>query len=182
MPRAALNTAGPSSPGPRGRQGRPAARPSKPSRAAIGQPGLVGRSRSRSRSIGAPQASAHRRGPGPAVIVVRWSVLGPCGIGNRWSSAGTSGHDGPAGIAGHAACTATTLDAEPGWGRVQVPLPTPQDNFPDRWHPQLHQRWSAPSIAARTPLLSTARTCSYPAAPRTPDCYASAAGVCRRSR
>ena len=39
-------------------------------------------------------------------------------------SAGTSGHDGHTRVAGHAAFTATTLDVERGWGRVQVPPPT----------------------------------------------------------
>jgi hypothetical protein len=50
-----------------------------------------------------------------------WSALGPHGIGNRWSSAGTSGQDARARIAGHSALTATTSDAEAGWGRVRIP-------------------------------------------------------------
>jgi hypothetical protein len=49
--------------------------------------------------------------------------MGPHGIGNRWSSAGTSGHDGCARFAGHVAFTATTSDLETGSGPVQVPHP-----------------------------------------------------------
>jgi hypothetical protein len=56
-------------PGPRGRQGRPAARPSKPSQGRNGQPGTAGRSRP---GRGGPSAAGvrARRGPEPAVIVV----------------------------------------------------------------------------------------------------------------
>jgi hypothetical protein len=81
-----------------------------------------------------------RTGPEPAVIVVAWSAPGPHGFGNRWSSAGTSGHDGHAKTAGHAAATATTSHGEAQWGRVQVPQPAcrePAGLLPTRrWSPR----------------------------------------------
>jgi hypothetical protein len=50
-----------------------------------------------------------------------WSALGPHGIGNRWASAGTSGHGRRVGIAGHRPSTATTSDEEAALDRVRTP-------------------------------------------------------------
>jgi hypothetical protein len=49
-----------------------------------------------------------------------WSALGPHDIGNRWSSAGTSGHDRRVRMAGHRPSTATTSDGEAAWHRVRI--------------------------------------------------------------
>jgi hypothetical protein len=45
------------------------------------------------RRTGAPQASATGRDRSELCSWCPWSALGPCGIGNRWSSAGMGGHD-----------------------------------------------------------------------------------------
>ena len=57
------------------------------------------------------------------------SVVGPHGIGNRWSSAGTSGHRRLTRIAGHTAFTAPTSHGATAWGRVRIPRP-PAGNWP----------------------------------------------------
>jgi hypothetical protein len=104
-----LSTAGPSSSGPRGRQGRPAARPPSPARAGIGLPFPVGRSgpwRRRTRA---------RRG---IVALVR---AGSDGSRNHWSLAGTSGHARHATVAGHTACTVPTSAVESMRKRLRIP-------------------------------------------------------------
>jgi hypothetical protein len=53
--------------------------------------------------------------PKLAVAWWPWSVLGPHGVGNRWSSAGTSGHTRGVGTAGHRPSTVTTWDGEQDW-------------------------------------------------------------------
>jgi hypothetical protein len=53
--------------------------------------------------------------------LVTWSALGPHGIGNRWSSAGMSGHGRRVRIAGHGTLTATTPDDEAASHRVRIP-------------------------------------------------------------
>jgi hypothetical protein len=65
-------------------------------------------------------------GRGPKQPPSRWprSALGPHGIGNRWSPAGTSGHGRQIGIAGHRQSTATTSDGEAALDRVRTPHPT----------------------------------------------------------
>ena len=52
-----------------------------------------------------------------------WSVLGPHGIGSRWSLAGTSGHARCMRTAGHTASTALTSAAGAPWGWVRTPHP-----------------------------------------------------------
>jgi hypothetical protein len=54
------------------------------------------------------------------------SMLGPHGIRNRWSPAGTSGHGRWRKIAGHSTFTATTSDGEAAWGRVRAPPLAPE--------------------------------------------------------
>jgi hypothetical protein len=54
--------------------------------------------------------SGPRELPKLAVSHCSWSALGPHGIRNRWSPAGTSGHARTVQITGHRRSTATTLD------------------------------------------------------------------------
>jgi hypothetical protein len=54
-----------------------------------------------------------------------WSALGPHGIGNRWSSAGTSGHSAPEEAAGHRAFPRTTTAVEAARKRLRSPPPQP---------------------------------------------------------
>jgi hypothetical protein len=50
-----------------------------------------------------------------------WSALGPHGIGNRWSLAGTSGHGGQEEAAGHHAFPPTTSAGEAARKRLRIP-------------------------------------------------------------
>jgi hypothetical protein len=59
--------------------------------------------------------------PQLAVTWWSWSALGPHDIGNRWSSAGTSGHSRHARIPGHPTFTATTSAGDARWRRVRTP-------------------------------------------------------------
>jgi hypothetical protein len=77
---------------------------------------------------GSPAASSRRRIPfrqkrSAGKDASRWSALGPHGIGNRWSSTGTSGHGRQVRIAGHGAVTAPTSHGEAAWRRVRAPPP-----------------------------------------------------------
>jgi hypothetical protein len=107
--------------------------------------------------------SALRIGP-------EWSVLGPHDIGNRWSSAGTSGHARDARIAVHAACTVPTSPGEAAWGRVQSPtrLPWPSGLLPTRrWSPRTGlTRWPSwePSPPGASDVVLTGRATHVPPA------------------
>jgi hypothetical protein len=103
-PRAATRASETSSPTIMRRTGRNSS-PLSTSRACQSWPAGSTRPRSKER----PDLSAAR------------SALGPCGIGNRWSSAGTSGHSRRISIAGQRSFTVLTLDGEPGWGWVRIP-------------------------------------------------------------
>jgi hypothetical protein len=70
-----------------------------------------------------PVPSGPRVLPKLAVAQAPWSALGPRGIGNRWSSVGTSGHGRQVRIAGHGAVTAPTSYGEAGWFWVRIPSP-----------------------------------------------------------
>jgi hypothetical protein len=59
-----------------------------------------------------PMVGGRRVLPKLAVISCSWSVLGPHGVGNRWSAAGTSGHDGQGETAGRPRSPADDLS----WG------------------------------------------------------------------
>ena len=59
-----------------------------------------------------PTAGGPRELPKLAVVSWSWSALGPHGIGNRWSLAGTSGHGRLTKIAGHTPFSATTWDGK----------------------------------------------------------------------
>ena len=50
-----------------------------------------------------------------------WSVLGPHGVGNRWSSAGTSGQRRRISIAGQRPSTATTSNGQAARRWVRIP-------------------------------------------------------------
>jgi hypothetical protein len=73
---------------------------------------------------GAPEASATGRDRSQPCSWWAWSVLGPHGIGNRWSSPGTRGHGRYARIAGHRAFMPTASKGKAGRGRVRAPHPT----------------------------------------------------------
>ncbi len=60
--------------------------------------------------------------PSKLVTLVR---AGPCGIRNRWSSAGTSGHNRHARIAGSTAFNVPTSASEAASGWVRIPPPHP---------------------------------------------------------
>jgi hypothetical protein len=122
-PRAAVNTARPSST----RTYRPPRQtsgpPSKPPR-----PETANRKRQtdpspRSRRTGAPQAPAHRRDRSQPRSWSPWSAPGPHPIENPWSSPGTSGHDQRTTTAGHTAFTAAASDCQAAAGRVRAPHP-----------------------------------------------------------
>lgn len=70
-------------------------------------------SRHTSRSAARPALWSASPWPGPSWVHAAAGTAGP--------PRGTSGHDGRARIAGHTTCTATTLDIEPGQGRVRTP-------------------------------------------------------------
>jgi hypothetical protein len=96
----------------------------------------VGRTLSSTRSTGAPcwrrvaaVLVAGRTHPDPARAR---SALGPHGIGNRWSSAGTNGHDGQAEIAGHRTPTPSTSGrrAQDGGFESHLPAAAPRLRLP----------------------------------------------------
>ena len=76
-----------------------------------------------------------------------WSALGPHGIGNRWSWAGTSGHDGYDGVAGRSTFPLLTSVAQQRGGGFEshltpaasAPLPTEAGGILNeaRWSPEL---------------------------------------------
>jgi hypothetical protein len=76
------------------------------------------------RRTAAPNASPLASEREPIKCVVTQSVLGPHGIGNRWLSAGTSGHGRRVRIAAERLSTATTSGGEAAWPGVRIPSTT----------------------------------------------------------
>ena len=117
-------------------------------------------------------------------------MLGPHGISNRWSSAGTSCHVRRTRIAGHTASTVMASYGEAAWRRVRAPPPAPTNLVIDqRLHvtgqPGGHhgatprrpaQRRSAGNWRSSVPLHSSA--CPPPVA--LPQAPAVAGGTRRR--
>jgi hypothetical protein len=73
-----------------------------------------------------PTADRARELPKLAVAWWPWSVLGPHGVGNRWSSAGTSGQRRQISIASQRAFTVSTSDGEAARRWVRIPPPDPK--------------------------------------------------------
>jgi hypothetical protein len=118
-----LNPAGPfSTPDLEGRQGRPAARPSKPRAETANRERHTDPVPARGR----PERRRRPRMRRPEPARDPWSpssALGPRGTENPWSLPGASGQGRRTRTPGHTACTAPASDGQAAEGRVSNPHP-----------------------------------------------------------